>query len=137
MPTMVWNAKRTTFTGGRSSAGTESRPCTSAFGSWSASSESSLGILIPYSTPSPSYQPSRCTGAPLSVFASPSRAASLTGCACGDLAPGPVADDDLDGRGERGERERDDQRDAVVARRARRAGAIHAYTPAVTKPATM
>jgi hypothetical protein len=38
---------RTTPTGGRSSAGTASRPSTVASGSWKASSESSFGISIP------------------------------------------------------------------------------------------
>ena len=35
MPTIVWNAKRTTFTGGPlgGRGGTASRPCTVAFGS--------------------------------------------------------------------------------------------------------
>ena len=34
MPTIAWNATRTTLTGGRSAGGTASRPATVAFGSW-------------------------------------------------------------------------------------------------------
>ncbi len=80
MPTMAWNESRTTFTGGRSVGGTVSSPWTVAFGSWNANSDRSRGISIPYTTLSPSYQPSRCSGAPAVVRASPSMAASFTGC---------------------------------------------------------
>jgi hypothetical protein len=79
MPTMVWNANRTTLTGGWSASGTMSSPCTTAFGLWKASSESSLGISTPQTTACPLYQPSRCSAAPRVVVASPSIAASLTG----------------------------------------------------------
>ncbi|HEX4833657.1 MAG TPA: hypothetical protein VH478_21480 [Trebonia sp.] len=79
MPTIVWNAKRTTFTGGWSPRGTMSRPCTVAPGLWKASSDSSLGISMPHTTACPLYQPSRCSAAPLVVVARPSIAASLTG----------------------------------------------------------
>ena len=34
MPTISWNATRTTFTGGWASTGTESSPETQALGSW-------------------------------------------------------------------------------------------------------
>ena len=78
---MVWNDIRTTLTGGRSSGGTVSSPCTSAFGSWKASSESILGNPMPYSTSPSEYQPSTWMGAPCSVWPRPSKAASLTGCA--------------------------------------------------------
>ena len=47
MPTIVWKATRTMFTGGRSSGATASRPRMVAFGSCSASSDSSLGISTP------------------------------------------------------------------------------------------
>jgi hypothetical protein len=47
MPTMVWKAKRTTFTGGWSASGTMSSPWTVAFGLWNASRESSRGISMP------------------------------------------------------------------------------------------
>ena len=50
MPTIVWNEKRTTLTGGRSRAGTLSRPVTLWLGSWYASSDSMSGIGIPYLT---------------------------------------------------------------------------------------
>jgi len=79
IPTMVWNANRTTLTGGWSASGTMSRPCTVAFGLWNASSDSSLGISTPHTTACPLYQPSRCSAAPRVVVASPSIAASLTG----------------------------------------------------------
>ena len=45
--TIVKKATRTTLTGGRSSGGTSSSPCTVAFGSWNASSDSSFGIAMP------------------------------------------------------------------------------------------
>jgi hypothetical protein len=79
MPTMVWNANRTTLTGGWSASGTMSSPFTTAFGLWKASSESSFGISMPQTTACPLYQPSRCSAAPRVVVASPSIAASLTG----------------------------------------------------------
>ena len=79
MPTMVWNANRTTFTGGWSASGTIDSPLTVAFGLWNASSASSRGISIPHTTACPLYQPSRCSAAPRVVCASPSIAASLTG----------------------------------------------------------
>jgi hypothetical protein len=41
---------RTTLTGGRSSGGTEESPTTRPFGSWAESSDSSLGISMPYLT---------------------------------------------------------------------------------------
>ena len=50
MPTIVWNAKRTMLTGGRSSSGTVSRPTIVEFGSCVARIESSLGISIPKRT---------------------------------------------------------------------------------------
>ena len=79
MPTIAWNARRTTFTGGWSASETMSRPRTTAFGLWSASRDSSRGISTPHTTACPSYQPSRCSAAPLVVVARPSMAASLTG----------------------------------------------------------
>ena len=69
------------FTGGRSVGGTVSSPWTVAFGSWNASIDSSRGISTPYTTCWPSYQPSRCIGAPAVVRSSPSIAASFTGWA--------------------------------------------------------
>ena len=50
MPTIVWNAKRVTFTAefdGRSAGGTASRPSMVAFGSCLARNESRRGIEIP------------------------------------------------------------------------------------------
>jgi hypothetical protein len=79
MPTMVWKANLTTLTGGWSASGTMSRPLMTAFGLWSASSDSSLGICTPQTTECPLYQPSRCSAAPRVVVARPSIAASLTG----------------------------------------------------------
>jgi len=79
MPTMVWNANRTTLTGGWSASGTMSSPWTAAAGLWNASSDSSRGISIPQTTACPLYQPSRCSAAPAVVEESPSIAASLTG----------------------------------------------------------
>jgi hypothetical protein len=79
MPTIAWKAKRTTFTGGRSSGGTLSSPVTVAFGSWWARTDSSLGIRIaPVTSPS-EYQPPMWNGAPSVVGPSPSSVASLTG----------------------------------------------------------
>ena len=104
------------FTGGRSSGGTVSSPWIVASGLWSASSESSFGISMPpfIVLSSASYQPPIVNGAPSVVVGSPSIAASLTGWRSRDLAPGPVADDDLRGRGQRGEAERHDEAGAVV-----------------------
>ena len=76
---MVWNANRTTLTGGWSDSGTIASPFTTAFGLWKASSDSSRGISTPHTTACPLYQPSRCSAAPRVVVASPSIAASLTG----------------------------------------------------------
>ena len=56
IPTIVWNANRTTFTGGRSVGRHGVEALHLAFGSWKASSDSSRGIAIPYST-SPSSVP--------------------------------------------------------------------------------
>jgi len=56
-----------------------SRPLTTAFGLWNASSDSSLGISMPQTTACPLYQPSRCSAAPRVVVPRPSIAASLTG----------------------------------------------------------
>ena len=81
IPTIVWNAIRTTFTGGRSFAGTASRPCTVAFQLWNERSESRCGISIPpLIWPFAVYQPPMCSPAPLVVWASPSNAASFVGC---------------------------------------------------------
>ena len=79
MPTMVWKEIRTTLTGGWSASGTMSRPLTTAFGLWNASSDRRRGISTPQTTACPLYQPSRCSAAPRVVVASPSIAASLTG----------------------------------------------------------
>jgi hypothetical protein len=79
MPTIVWNASRTTFTGGWSTRGTTSRPCTVALGLWYARIDSSLGTSMPQTTACPLYQPSRCSAAPFVLEARPSMAASLTG----------------------------------------------------------
>ena len=79
MPTISWNATRTTLTGGRRAGETVSSPLTVAFGLWNASSESSLGIAIPSRTWPPVYQPRTCSEAPRVVLARPSIAASLTG----------------------------------------------------------
>src|SRR6201989_1383976 len=81
MATLVWKANLNTVTGGGWASGTMFRPLTVAFGLWKASSESSRGISIPYTTAWPLYQPSRCSAAPRVVVASPSSAASLTGWA--------------------------------------------------------
>src|SRR6266487_640611 len=92
IPTIPWNAKRTTLIklcDGWFWAGTASSPVTVALGWWKASSDSSLGILIPYRTPEPSYQPSRCSGAPLVVVGSPSITASLIGCCAATAQPAP------------------------------------------------
>jgi hypothetical protein len=53
MPTIVWNAYRTTLTGGWSARGTMFSPLTTAFGLWKASSDSSLGISMPQTTACP------------------------------------------------------------------------------------
>jgi hypothetical protein len=79
MPTMAWNANRTTLTGGWLASGTMLSPLTVALGLWKASSDSSRGISTPQTTACPLYQPSRCSAAPCVVVASPSIAASLTG----------------------------------------------------------
>ena len=92
MPTMVWKAKRMTFTGGWSANGTMFRPLTVASGSWNASRDSSRGISMPYTTAWPLYQPSMCSAAPRVVWASPSIAASFTGwdCATSRAAQSPT-----------------------------------------------
>ena len=79
MPTIAWNANRTTFTGGWSASGTMSRPWTVALGLWNASRDSSRGISMPQTTACPLYKPRMCSAAPLVVVARPSIAASLTG----------------------------------------------------------
>jgi hypothetical protein len=79
IPTIVWKENRTTLTGGSSSSGTMLRPLTTAFGLWKASSDSSRGMSMPQTTAWPLYQPSRCSAAPLVVWARPSIEASLTG----------------------------------------------------------
>jgi hypothetical protein len=77
------------FTGGRSSGGTLSSPITRPFGSWSASTDSSLGMAIPpFSSPADSsYQPPIVNGAPSWVRWSPSKAASFTGCDSATVRP--------------------------------------------------
>jgi hypothetical protein len=87
MPTMLWKARRTTLTGGRSVAATVSSPCTVALVLWKASRESSRGSGIPYSTRPSLYQPRTWTGAPVVVWPSPSKAASLTGCTAATSRP--------------------------------------------------
>jgi hypothetical protein len=53
IPTIVWNENRTTLTGGWSASGTMFRPWTTAFGLWSASSDSRCGIWMPHTTECP------------------------------------------------------------------------------------
>ena len=79
IPTIVWKENRTTLTGGWPLSGMMFRPLTTAFGLWKASSDSSRGISMPQTTAWPLYQPSRCSAAPLVVWARPSIEASLTG----------------------------------------------------------
>jgi hypothetical protein len=91
-PTMVWNEKRMTLTGGWSDSGTMSRPLTTAFGLWKARMDSSFGISMPHTTAWPLYQPSMCSSAPFVVWARPSIAASFTGwyCATSRAAQSPM-----------------------------------------------
>src|SRR6266511_1394885 len=116
IPTIPWNAKRTTLIklcDGWFWAGTASSPVTVALGWWKASSDSSLGILIPYCTPEPSYQPSRCSGAPLVVVGSPSIAASLIGCCLATVRAAQSPTTTCTGA-HGSDRERDDQGGPVV-----------------------
>ena len=115
MPTIVWKEKRTTLTGGRRSAGTESRPVTLAFGSWKASSDSAFGIAIPSLTWPSVYQPRMCTGAPLSVDPRPSSAASLIGCVVATSRAAQSPTRIWTGDATRRDRQRDHQRCALVA----------------------
>src|SRR3954470_12981161 len=115
MPTMVWKEKRTTLTGGRFAGRTASSPWTRAPGLWKASTESALGMRTPYRTCPCSYRPRTCSGAPLVVLARPSIAASLVGWSRLMAARGPVAGEELDRRGERGNHERHDDGRALVA----------------------
>ncbi len=115
MPTIVWNAMRTTLTGGRCAAGTVSSPVIVAFGSWSASSESMRGHLDAVAHLAVACTSrSRCTGAPVVVLPQPLEGRELDGLVARDVARRPVADHDLHGRGQRGDGQRDRQRDALV-----------------------
>ena len=136
MPTMAWKANRTTFTGGWSASGTMFSPLTVALGLWKASSESSRGISIPYTTACPLYQPSRCSAAPRVVTASPSSAASLTGWAWATSRAAQSPTTTCSGAAAAAA---DSEMPSAVRsyrpRRPRRNA--QAYAPAIRKPATM
>ena len=105
---MAWKAIRTRFTGGRSSAGTSSRPCTVGVGvvigeerEQAGDRDSVLDLAV-----SSLYQPPMWIGGAVVRVAQPLERRELGGLALGDLSRDPVAHDDLRGRRERGERER-------------------------------
>jgi len=136
IPTIVWNANRTTFTGGWSASGTIASPFTTAFGLWKASSDSSRGISIPHTTACPLYQPSRCSAAPRVVVARPSIAASFTGwyTATSRAAQSPT----ITCSGEATAAAVIEMPKAVRSYRPRRPrSSAHAYAPASRNPQTM
>ena len=127
IPTIVWKATRTTFTGGRSSRRTASRPCDDGVRVVVGEQRQQLaGSRSPTCTSPSSYQPPMWIGAPRLGFAQALERRELRRLVLGDLAGGPVADDDLHRRGERGDGERHEQRGAHVAARAARAATPHA-----------
>ena len=104
------------FTGGRSSGGTVSSPMTSAFGSCVGQDREQPRDLDPEAhlaarlVVEAAERERRAARGLLQPF----HRGQLDRLALGDLAPGPVADDHLHRRAQRRERERHDERGAVV-----------------------
>src|SRR4051794_22830094 len=115
MPTMVWKEKRTTLTGGRFAGRTASSPWTRAPGLWKASTESALGMRTPYRTCPVLVQAEDVQRGALGRPGQALDRGELGGLVAADGARGPVAGEELDRRGERGDHERNDDRRTLVA----------------------
>ena len=134
MPTMSWNAQcAPRSTGGRSSAGTSSRPCTSASGSCVREQRQAARGSRCRSAPRRRCRSRRsCSGAPRSVSSRPSIAASFIGWCSATERAAQSPTHDLHGRRRpRPIANGSSEAEPVVAVASARAACATAYTRAV------
>ena len=114
MPTIVSNAQCSiVLAGGRSSGGTESSPVTCVLVLQPTRNESSPGIPIPPFTPLDVQRPKMYSVTSVEVCLHALHRRELDRLVLGDRARGRVADGELDRRRDAGDRQRDQQAEAV------------------------
>ena len=113
-PTIVWNDKCTTLAGGRSSTGKSSSPMTSRSKPPRASSEPTLGISIPHRTSPSTSTPPMTSGASCLGLGGELHRRELRRLLGGEAHAGDMADEGLEHRRDRRERERHGEPEPVA-----------------------